>query len=108
MTPREGRCCRLAGAASHNAGYQPENRGRPRAIKVLPAHLAGDPTGLARFEREAKAIAALSHPNILAVHDVGRDGPTVYLVMELLEPAVALGFLAGVAAALKRGSHADG
>ena len=48
------------------------------AIKVLPAALAGDPTALARFEREAKAVAALSHPNILAIHDFGTDGATVY------------------------------
>ena len=44
---------------------------REVAIKVLPAHLAADPTALARFEREAKAVAALSHPNILAIHDFG-------------------------------------
>ena len=47
---------------------------RDVAIKVLPAHLTGDPTGLARFEREAKAIAALSHPNILALHAAGAEG----------------------------------
>ena len=45
--------------------------GRNVAIKVLPEHLADDQAALARFEREAKAVAALSHPNILAVHDVG-------------------------------------
>jgi serine/threonine protein kinase len=55
------------------------------AIKVLPPALADDPTALARFEREAKAVAALSHPNILAIHDFGTDGATVYAVMELLE-----------------------
>ncbi len=42
---------------------------REVAIKVLPEHLAADPEALARFEREAKAVAALSHPNILAIHD---------------------------------------
>ena len=47
---------------------------REVAIKVLPAHLAADPTALARFEREAKAVAALSHPNILAIHDFGQHG----------------------------------
>ena len=60
---------------------------RDVAVKVLPSHLAEDPSALARFEREAKAVAALSHPNILAVFDVGREGPTAYLVMELLEGA---------------------
>ena len=44
---------------------------RDVAIKVLPAELADDPGALARFEREAKAVAALSHPNILAIHDFG-------------------------------------
>ncbi|HXM76391.1 MAG TPA: protein kinase, partial [Thermoanaerobaculia bacterium] len=47
--------------------------GREVAIKVLPERLAGDPRSLARFEREAKAVAALSHPNILAIHDFGED-----------------------------------
>jgi len=42
------------------------------AVKVLSARLANEPDALARFEREAKAVAALSHPNILVVHDVGR------------------------------------
>ncbi len=58
---------------------------RDVAIKVLPHDLADDAAALARFEREAKAVAALSHPNILAVHDFGRSGTTTYAVMELLE-----------------------
>ena len=44
---------------------------REVAIKVLPAHLSSSPEALHRFEREAKAVAALSHPNILAIHDFG-------------------------------------
>jgi eukaryotic-like serine/threonine-protein kinase len=59
--------------------------GREVAIKVLPAHLSNDPDALARFEREARAIAALSHPNILAIHDFGEHAGTAYAVMELLE-----------------------
>ncbi|HEV2063127.1 MAG TPA: protein kinase [Thermoanaerobaculia bacterium] len=59
--------------------------GREVAIKVLPAHLAGDPEALARFEREARAVAALSHPNIVAIYDCGRDGDVAFAVMELLE-----------------------
>ena len=55
------------------------------AVKVLPAGLANDPDALERFEREAKAVAALSHPNILAIHDLGRSGEVSYAVMELLE-----------------------
>ncbi len=59
--------------------------GREVAIKVLPESTAKDPEALARFEREAKAVAALSHPNILALFDVGHENGVVYAVMELLE-----------------------
>src|SRR5574341_661179 len=58
---------------------------RDVAIKVLPEHLARDPAALKRFEREARAVAALSHPNILEIHDSGTDQGIVYAVMELLE-----------------------
>src|SRR6266850_735545 len=59
--------------------------GREVAIKVLPHPLANDPDRRARFEREAKAVAALSHPNILAIHDYGTEGGITYAVMEFLE-----------------------
>ena len=58
---------------------------RDVAVKVLPARLADAPEALARFEREAKAVAALSHPGILAIHDFGREQGTSFAVMELLE-----------------------
>ena len=58
---------------------------RDVAIKVLPESVAADPDTLARFEREAKAVAALSHPNILAIHDFGSQDGVAYAVMELLE-----------------------
>src|SRR6202521_2657269 len=58
---------------------------RDVAVKVLPHSLAGDPEALARFEREALAVAALSHPNILAIHDFGNQDGIAYAVMELLE-----------------------
>ena len=58
---------------------------RQVAIKVLPEHLSQDRDALQRFEREAKAVAALSHPNILAIHDFGSDHGIVYVVTELLE-----------------------
>jgi serine/threonine protein kinase len=58
---------------------------RTVAIKVLPATLAGDPERRARFEREARAVAALSHPHICTLHDIGRDNGVDYLVMEHLE-----------------------
>jgi serine/threonine-protein kinase len=59
--------------------------GREVAVKVLPELFARDPDRRARFEREARAVAALSHPNILAIHDYGTDGAVTYAVMELLE-----------------------
>jgi serine/threonine protein kinase/Tfp pilus assembly protein PilF len=55
------------------------------AVKVLPEHLAKSPEALARFEREAKAVAALNHPNITGIFDVGRQDGAAYIVMELLE-----------------------
>ncbi len=59
--------------------------GREVAVKVLPANRAQDPEALARLEREAQAVAALSHPNILAIHDLGTDQGVFYVVTELLE-----------------------
>jgi serine/threonine protein kinase len=59
--------------------------GRDVAIKVLPSHLSSDPELKARFEREAKAISALSHPHICHLYDIGCQDGTDYLVMELLE-----------------------
>lgn len=59
--------------------------GRDVAVKVLSESFAADRERLRRFEQEARAIAALSHPNILAVYDVGQENGTHYLVSELLE-----------------------
>src|SRR5208282_4969549 len=59
--------------------------GRDVAIKVLPSHLSSDPDFKARFEREAKAISALSHPHICHLYDIGSQDGVDYLVMELLE-----------------------
>src|SRR5262245_5292909 len=58
---------------------------RDVALKVVPPAVAGNPEALLRFERESRAIAALSHPNILTIFDVGQDGGRPYAVMELLE-----------------------
>jgi len=58
---------------------------REVAIKVLPDDVAADPRALTRFESEARAVAALSHPNILALHDVGKEGSVSFVVTELLE-----------------------
>jgi Tol biopolymer transport system component/tRNA A-37 threonylcarbamoyl transferase component Bud32 len=58
---------------------------RDLAIKVLPEELASDKDRRARFEREARSASALSHPNILTIHDIGSVGPTVYIAMELVD-----------------------
>src|SRR5262249_35428373 len=58
---------------------------RDVAIKVLPPRVAADADALGRFEREAKAVAALSHPNILSIFDVGTEGGIAYAVTELLD-----------------------
>ena len=94
--------------------------GRDVAIKVLPDSFAADPSRLKRFEQEARAVAALSHPNILAIFDIGA-GEHPYLVTELLEGEtlratvergplgpkrttdIALQLVAGLAAAHGRG-----
>ncbi len=59
--------------------------GRDVAVKVLPSHVAGDPELRQRFEREARALAALSHPHICPVFDVGQHEGIDFLVMEYLE-----------------------
>ena len=59
--------------------------GREVAIKVLPANVAADPERLARFEREAKAVSALNHPNIVTLHEVGTSEAGPYLVLERVE-----------------------
>ena len=59
--------------------------GRTVAIKILPAAFTDHPDRLRRFEIEARAAAALNHPNILAVYDVGHQDGTPYIVSELLE-----------------------
>ncbi len=59
--------------------------GREVAIKVLPEAIAHDADRRARFEREARAVAALTHPNILSIYDYGSEGAVTYAVMELLE-----------------------
>jgi serine/threonine protein kinase len=58
---------------------------RDVALKILPASFAKDPERLARFDREAKALAALNHPNIAQIYGLERSGRTPALVMELVE-----------------------
>jgi serine/threonine protein kinase/WD40 repeat protein len=77
----------LIGAGGMGEVYRARDArlGREVAVKILPASFAADPERLRRFEQEARAVAALSHPNILALHDIGRHESTPFLVSELLE-----------------------
>jgi formylglycine-generating enzyme required for sulfatase activity len=78
----------VAPLASGGMGYvfraHDARLGRDVALKLLAPRLASRPQSLRRFEREARAVAALSHPNIVALHDVGREGGHAFVVLELL------------------------
>jgi eukaryotic-like serine/threonine-protein kinase len=58
---------------------------RTVAVKILPAHLSDNPEARQRFEREAKTISSLNHPNICVLHDIGNESGTAYLVMEYVQ-----------------------
>ena len=77
----------LIGAGGMGEIYRARDQrlGRDVAVKILPASFAADPDRLRRFEQEARAVAALNHPNILGVHDLGQQDGTPYMVCELLE-----------------------
>src|ERR1700682_3897731 len=74
------------GAGGMGEVYQAHDNklGRDVAIKVLPEAFAHDPERLSRFQREAKMLAALNHPNIATIHGLEQSGGTSYLVMELV------------------------
>jgi serine/threonine protein kinase len=118
----------LVGAGGMGEVYRAHDTrlGRTVAIKVLPAVLTQDATARQRFEREARATAALNHPNIVALYDVGEASGVSYVVTELLQggtlrdrlrsgalPArkareIALSVLDGLAVAHGRGiAHRD-
>ena len=59
--------------------------GRMVAVKILRPNLTKDPAFLEKFQQEARSVAMMSHPNIVTVHDVGNDGATYYIVMEMIE-----------------------
>jgi serine/threonine protein kinase len=75
------------GAGGMGEVYRAEDTllNRQVAIKVLPEHLAENPESLKRFQKEAKALAALSHPNILAIYDFVSEQGNSFVVMELLD-----------------------
>lgn len=62
-----------------------QDLGRTVAVKILRPSLTSEVSFVTRFRNEARAVANLSHPNIVTVHDVGNDGPTHYIVMEYVE-----------------------
>ena len=68
---------------------------RDVAIKVLSGAFSADPEPLRRFELEARAAAALNHPNILAIHDIGTHEGAPYIVSELLDGATLRGTAGG-------------
>ena len=74
-----------AGGMGHVFRATDTRLGRAVAIKVLPEHRLGDPQLRLRFEREARALSSLSHPNLCPLYDVGEVDNVPYLVMELLE-----------------------
>ena len=76
--------------------------GRDVAIKVLPEAMARDVERLRRFETEARAVAALNHPNILSIHDIGTQDGVPYLVSECLEGQSLRQELSGGALPLRR------
>src|SRR6266702_3752895 len=76
--------------------------GRDVALKILPESFAREADRLHRFEQEARAVAALNHPNILAVFDIGQHGGTRYIVSELLEGETLRGKLAAGQLPLRR------
>src|SRR6202161_1240559 len=76
--------------------------GREVAIKVLPEALARDVERLRRFETEARAVAALNHPNIVSIHDIGKHDGAPYLVSECLEGHSLRQELSGGALPLRR------
>ncbi len=77
----------LIGAGGMGEVYKARDQrlGRDVAVKVMPASFAADPERLRRFEQEARAVASLTHPNILAVHDIGRYENQPFMVSELLD-----------------------
>jgi serine/threonine protein kinase len=85
LGPYEILCSLGAGGMGEVYEARDSRLDRHVALKVLKSDVASEPSRLARFEREAKAVASLNHPNILTVYDVGTYDGTPYVVTELLE-----------------------
>ena len=113
----------LLGKGGMGAVYKARQPGLDRlvAVKILPPEVGRDPAFAERFAREARALARLTHPNIVAVHDFGQAGDLYYFVMELIEgtdlrqamragqlqPQQALAFVPGICDALQY-AHDEG
>jgi hypothetical protein len=99
----------LLGAGGMGEVYRARDArlGRDVAVKVLPAELAADRERLARFEQEARAAAALNHPHILALYDIGTHDGVPYLVTELLSGQTLGELLLQAAPAPSRGRAAQ-
>jgi serine/threonine protein kinase len=82
--------------------------GRDVAIKVLPEEFAKDADRVARFQREAKLLASLNHPNIAAIHGLEESDSTHFLVLELIEGDTLAERIGGIRAALQMGPEATG
>src|SRR5580658_10210740 len=78
---------------------------REVAVKILPAEFARDPERMRRFQQEAQAVAALNHPNILAIHDFGEHEGSPYIVTELLEGQTLRGWLGGGAVPSRKATN---
>lgn len=76
--------------------------GRDVAIKVLPSSVSGDADRVRRFEQEARAAGVLNHPNITAVHDIGTEKGSLYVVSELLEGETLRSRIGGAALSIRR------
>jgi Tol biopolymer transport system component len=94
----------LLGAGGMGEVYRARDPGLERdvAIKVLPSDISEDSDRLKRFEREARAASSLNHPSIVTIHEVGRDGPTSYIVMELVEGETVRALLSEGAVPLRK------
>jgi eukaryotic-like serine/threonine-protein kinase len=83
--PYEIQCPLGAGGMGEVYRARDTRLGRDVALKIIPESFAHEPDRLRRFEQEARAVAALNHPNILAIHDIGQHDGSPFLVSELLE-----------------------